>query len=51
MEQTLNDVFLSKIEDAKYHKLRKFIFAYRLEYYVSEWKKGKWRGPVKVKFL
>jgi len=51
MEQTFNDVFLSKIEFANYHKLTRFIFVYRLEYYMSEWKKGKWSEPIKVKFL
>lgn len=51
MEKTLNDVWLEKIEAANLHNLTRFVFVYKLEYYISEWRKAKWCEPVKVRFL
>jgi len=51
MEKTLNEVWLSKIEVANLDGLTRFLFVYKLEYYISEWNKHKWSEPVKVRFL
>ena len=51
MGKTLNDVWLEKIESANLHNLTRFVFVYKLEYYISEWRKSKWCEPVKVRFL
>jgi hypothetical protein len=51
MKKSLKEVWHSKIEAANLHNLTQFIFIYKLEYYISEWRKSKWTDPVKVRFL
>ncbi len=48
---TVNDVWLSKIEEATKKDLIRFIFKFHEEYYCSEWHKAKWDEPFKMQFL
>ena len=46
---TLEDVWISKFEEANRLDLTRFVFEYEESLYLSEWRKFKWALPVEVK--
>lgn len=50
-KHTLNDVFLSKIDEATKLGLVRFTFEYNDQIYLSEWRHAMWNDPILISKL